>query len=51
MMPIFMFASYGWIAEATGGPRKPMSASSERVIPLGNIWASISTGKTRAVPT
>jgi len=28
MMPIFMFASYGWIAEATGGSRKPMSASS-----------------------
>src|SRR6266403_3280081 len=28
MMPIFMFASYGLIAEATGGSRKPMSASS-----------------------
>src|SRR5258708_34922781 len=28
MMPIFMFASYGFIAEATGGSRKPMSASS-----------------------
>ena len=23
----------------------------ERIIPLGNIWASISTGKTREVPT
>jgi hypothetical protein len=23
MMPIFMSASYGWIAEATGGSRKP----------------------------
>ena len=28
MMPIFMFASYGWIAEAMGRSRKPKSASS-----------------------
>src|SRR6266403_2795823 len=39
MIPIFMFASYGWIAEADVGLKR------SGLIPLGNIWAAISTGK------
>jgi hypothetical protein len=37
--------SHGWIAEADVGLKR------SGLIPLGNIWASISTGKTREVPT
>jgi hypothetical protein len=31
MMPIFMFASYGWIAEATGGDVIPLPDQTDEV--------------------